>query len=324
MIEFTRREFLAAASAATIAGGLGRGGPATGQSVPAVDGSPAAGALPMVEVGTTGRVVPRLGLGTAPAGWLDTDEEAVPVLQHALDKGIRYLDTAPSYSRGRAEARLGLALQGRRREDFFIATKTLERRGDEARRDVEQSLQRLKTDHVELVQVHAVSTDVDSLFGPEAVLKTLEKMREEKIIGGIGVTVHQNPKYAIEAVTRYPFVTALVPINVWDTKQESFIREFLPVAKERNVAVIAMKVFAVGKLLEGGRLTAGECLQYAFSQDHVAVAVPGCEAISHVDEAYEAAVGFKPLSAEAQEEVINKAGEHKGKESEWYRRPVAD
>lgn len=320
MDSISRRQFMVVASAAAVVGGLGAGGQTRVPDAGPVGGAGASKTLPTIKLGSTGRVVPRLGLGTAPLGRLKSDEVAIEVLHHAFDKGIRYLDTAPSYSRGRAEDRIGQALKGRDRDEYFIATKTLERDGDAARKDIEQSLKRLSTDHVELVQAHALSTDVDSLFGEDAVLKTLETMRQEGTIGAIGVTVHQNPKYAVEAVRRYPFATALVPVNVWDTLQYSFISEFLPVARERDVAVIAMKVFAGGNLLKGGKLTARQCLQYALSQDHVAVAVPGCETIAHVDEVFEAVVDFKPLPDEAQAELIASAPEHKGRESEWYKR----
>ena len=199
---------------------------------------------------------------------------------------MRYLDTAPSYSRGRSEKLIGLALEGYERGEFFIATKTLYRNGDEARRELDDSLKRLNVDYVDSVQAHALRGDVDALFGPEAVLKAMEKAREEGLIRHIGVTGHANPKYMIDAIRRYPFATVLVPVNPLDFSHLSFTREFLPAARERKTPVIAMKVFADGSLLRDGLFTARQCLHYALSHDPVAVVVPGCDAIRHVEEGY--------------------------------------
>jgi predicted aldo/keto reductase-like oxidoreductase len=164
-----------------------------------------------------------------------------------------------------------------------------------------------------------VHDDVDTLFGRDAVLEGLEKARDEKLTRHIGITGHVNPSYLIDAIGRFDFATALVPINPIDTKYLSFTREFVPAAKERNVAVIAMKVFAGGSLLSGGQFTAAELLRYALSQDHVAIAVPGCEAVSHVEEAWDGLADFQPLTAELQRALEARAGEHKGRASEWYK-----
>ncbi len=123
---------------------------------------------------------------------------------------------------------------------------------------------------------------------------------------------------------RYPFASALVPINPLDRKHLSFIDDFLPVAREQGVAVIAMKVFAGGPLLADGQLTAAECLRYALTQQHVMIAVPGCETIEHVDEAYAAVRDFAPLPTDDQRALEARAGEHQGKKSEWYKEEKPD
>lgn len=318
MHRYTRRQFLLTAS--TVAATGGWASRAAGQQ-PGEDQGPPRDRrpLPTITLGSTGRTVPRLGLGTAPVGRLDSDDEAIRILRRAFGLGVRYIDTAPSYSRGRAEARIGLALEGYDRSEFFIATKTLYRNGDEARRDVDASLKRLKMDYVDSVQAHALRNDVDTLFGPAAVLKALEKAREEKIIHHIGVTGHANPKYLVDAIQRYPFATALVPVNPLDVSYLSFTREFLPVAAERKVPVIAMKVLADGALLGEGRLTVDECLHYALSQDAVAVVVPGCDAIAHVDEDHAAAIDFEPLSREQQAALEQRVREAPAGRGEWYK-----
>ncbi|MHC4416899.1 MAG: aldo/keto reductase [Planctomycetota bacterium] len=315
MSELSRRTFLALSSAAL------------GLPVRLAVGSDqqdrpsSTAALPTITLGRTGRAVPRLGFGGAPIGRLRSAEDAVEVVQAAIRLGVRYLDTAPTYGRGRSETRIGAALAGCGvdRGDFFIATKTQRRDEAGARRELEESLGRLGVDYVDALQVHQVHDDVDSVFGNGAVLEGLEQARDEGLIRHIGITGHRNPAYLVEALGRFEFATALVPVNPLDVKYLSFVREFLPVAAQRGTAVIAMKVFAGGRLLSDGRFTAGELLRYALSTPHVAVAVPGCDAVGHVNQAYAAVSGFEPLSADERAALEDRAGAHQGKESEWYK-----
>jgi aryl-alcohol dehydrogenase-like predicted oxidoreductase len=303
----------AAASTAALCGGWIHAAPDE-PSVPAKNAS----TLPTITVGKTGRVLPRIGLGGYPICRID-EEQANAVLRHAFDRGVRYIDTAPSYGGGRSESRIGKALQAYDRSEFCIATKTLERHGSGARRELEQSLKRLELDYVDVMQVHEVHDDYETLFRPDGVIAALEKARDEKLIGHIGITGHRNPSYLIESIKRYPFATALVPVNPLDTKHLSFTRDFLPVAKERTVAVIAMKVFAGGSLLADDRFTAGELLRYALSQEHVSIVVPGCAAVDHIDEAIAAGVEFEPINAEEAAALEERVGEHRGRSSEWYK-----
>jgi aryl-alcohol dehydrogenase-like predicted oxidoreductase len=313
----TRREFLIASSLAAGSAWAARATPQRGGAQPA--SAQQKSPLPAIDLGSTGRTVPRLGLGTAPLGRLDSDDDAIRILRHAFDLGVRYIDTAPTYNRGRAEDRIGRALEGYDRDDFFIATKTTCRHGDEARRDLEGSLRRLRVDHVDSLQAHSLRHDVDELFGPDAVLKAMEKARDEGLIRHIGVTGHYHPQNLIDAVRRYPFATALVPVNPLDVSYLSFTRAFLPVAAERKVAVIAMKVLADGMLLKDNLFTAAECLHYALSQKAVAVVVPGCDAMAHVDADYAAAISFKPVPRDKQAEMEQRAREALAEKGEWYK-----
>ncbi|MHC4219123.1 MAG: aldo/keto reductase [Planctomycetota bacterium] len=316
MSPLTRRSFLALSSAALALPArvaLGSGKPQ--------DQQPSVAPLPTVTLGRTGRVVPRLGFGAAPIGRMKSDEQAVAVVKTALDLGVRYLDTAPSYGRGRSEQRIGAALAGCGvdRSDLFITTKTLRRDADGARRELEESLGRLGVDYVDAVQIHEVHDDVDSVFGEGKVLEALHQAREEGLLRHIGITGHRNPAYVVEALHRHEFATVLVPVNPLDVKHLSFVRELLPVAAERGTAVIAMKVFAGGHLLADGRFTAAELLRYALSTPHVDVVVPGCDAVTHVSQAHDAVSGFKPLSVDEMTELQERAGDHHGRKSEWYK-----
>jgi aryl-alcohol dehydrogenase-like predicted oxidoreductase len=316
MDELTRRSFLAAAPAALVV-------PARAWAEEVAGQASAAAGLPMVALGRTGRTVPRLGFGSAPVGRMKVEAGAVEVINAVIRAGIRYLDTAPSYSSGRAEQRIGVALGacGVNRGAFFIATKTLRRDGDGARRELEESMKRLGVDYVDSIQVHEIHDDLDTAFGAGAVVEALEKAKDEGLVRHIGVTCHRDPAYIVEAVRRHPFATALVPVNPLDVKHLSFVQDFLPVAADRGTAVIAMKVFAGGHLLADGRFTAAELLRYALSTPHVDVVVPGCDAVAHVDAASAALRGFEAMSAEQRSALEARAGEHRGKKSEWYKNP---
>jgi diketogulonate reductase-like aldo/keto reductase len=302
-----RRDFLRLGVSAAAAAAMRR---LASQSKPA--------GLESVTLGATGRVVPRLGIGCYPISTVRDEEKAVAVLRQAFSLGVRYVDTAPSYGAGLSESRIGKALAGLPRGELFLATKTLHRDADGARRDLEASLKRLAVEYVDSVQVHEVHDDVDLLFGKGAVLKALEKARDEGLLRSIGVTGHRNPTYLVQAVRRYPFATALVPVNPVDPQHLSFVRDFLPVAKERGVAVIAMKIFAGGSLVRSGGLTAADCLRYALAQD-VAVVVPGCETVEEVDVAHSVARGYEKPSGDWLQGVERRAGSHAGKPTEWYK-----
>ncbi|MBL1216484.1 MAG: aldo/keto reductase [Planctomycetes bacterium] len=319
----SRRDFLRI-SAGSIAGGLfARTLSASVMTAAQQDADAAAAArtIPQILLGRTGRTVPRLGFGGFPIVRLN-EEDAVGVLNKALEYGVRYFDTAPSYGNGKSETYIGTALKasGLAREDLFVATKTLERSADGARRELEQSLKRLQLDYVDTLQIHAVHDDVDTVFGDTAVYSGLLKLRDEGLIRHLGITGHVSPLYLNDAITREQFDTALVPINPIDTKHQSFVKHFLPVAVERGVAVIAMKVYAGGSLFQIPGLKASELLRYALTQSGVAVAVPGCQAVSHVDEAHEGAM-TNPLDLTEQEQadLVERCGPHQGKTSEWYK-----
>lgn len=293
---------------------------------PVADAEAKGNALPMVEIPSLDRNLPRFGFGAFPISRLRDKDERSAIVAHAISRGARYLDTAPSYGNGRSERAIGAALRATdiARDAFFLATKTLRRDADGARRELEASLERLGTDYVDSVQVHEVHDDVDTLFAPNSVLGALEKARDEGLLRHIGITGHRNPAYLKTAIERFPFACALVPVNPIDTKHLSFVRDFLPFAGEHDVAVIAMKVYGGGFLLARDTFTARELLHYALSQNHVDIVVPGCEALWHVDAAFEAVRDFTPQSAETQAELEDRAGPHHGKATEWYKEDVPD
>ena len=165
------------------------------------------------------------------------------------------------------------------------------------------------------------SADVEGLFRKGAVIGALESARERKKIRHIGITGHRDPAFLLEAIARYEFATALVPVNPIDTLHRSFTRDFAPKAREKGVAVIAMKIYAGGALLSGGaKATAGELVCFALAQPGVCVAVPGADSVPRWDEARAAALEPLP-DADAQAKLVERVGPHQGKKSEWYKNP---
>lgn len=279
--------------------------------------------LPQRAFGSTGRTLPRVGLGCYPLGNLADEAVAIAVIERAHELGVRCFDTAPSYANGTSERRVGRALRGvlagENRAGLWLATKTIERGGAAARRELEQSLARLGVDYLDAVQVHEVHSDWEGLFAKDAVVAALQQAREEGLVRAIGLTCHRHPKYAKAAIERFPFATALVPVNPIDVQLHSFTRDFLPFAAERQVAVVAMKLFAGGQLVDAGRLTARDCLRYALAQPQVDLIVPGCETVAEIEEAVAVAKEATPPSAAELRAIEQRAGAHEGKASEWWK-----
>ena len=195
--------------------------------------------------GKTGVELPILSLGCQRL----VDEEgcsqdqAVAILKQALKRGVWYFDTAPAYSEGESERRIGLVAT-KRRTDMWIATKVNETTRDGARRQLEASLDRLQTDHVEEVRLHNVfSFDrLDAMTGKDGALQALIEAREEGLVRFISISGHANPQVLLEAIRRFPFDTALCAVSALDHFIYSFAEEFLPFALQKCMGVVGMKV----------------------------------------------------------------------------------
>jgi aryl-alcohol dehydrogenase-like predicted oxidoreductase len=283
-------------------------------------------AIPTRQLGRTGLQVPILGLGTAPLGTLPDDQEdaAVAVVRRAFELGVRYFDTAPSYDQHRAERRLGKALAGKR-EQVVLATKSFLVPKEKALAELDDSLRTLGTDHVDVFQVHAIGDAADrqrKLDPEQGTLAAAIAAQKAGKCRFIGFTGHAEPDVIAQALDDFAFDTLLVPVNCADPLWVSFVQRVLPKAKAKGTAVVAMKVFAAGKLLETGGVTAAECLRFALSQD-VAVAVPGCRTIAEIDADAAAVRPFVPLGDKEQAELTAKLGKHPGNSLEWYKKDRA-
>jgi aryl-alcohol dehydrogenase-like predicted oxidoreductase len=252
--------------------------------------------LPRRPLGRTGREVTIFGLGGE--GVLRThgrEAEAVRVIHRALDQGVTYCDTAPAYA-GSMDY-YGAAL-GERRAGIFLASKTHERSRDGSLRLLDDSLRRLRTDHLDLWQLHDLRTqdDLDRIFGRSGALEALLRAREEGRVRHLGLTGHHDPSILLEAMRRFAFDTVLVSLNAADVHRLSFIKTVLPEAARQGMGVIGMKVCAQGRLLGRGAVTMDEAMGYVLSLPGVSTVIVGCSTPQEVDENARIARAFTPFA----------------------------
>jgi aryl-alcohol dehydrogenase-like predicted oxidoreductase len=204
--------------------------------------------LPRRTLGKTGVEVSALALGGVIGMMLppSADNDPVGIAETALNLGITYFDTAPSYNNGQSETNYGQVI-ARRRKEVFLATKLEKRTYDGAMQGIEDSLKRLQTDHLDLVQIHSVAfnEDLDAWEKPTGVLTALRKMRDEKVTRFIGLTGHDSAPPLRAAIERYEFDTLLTALNPV-SHRIPFRNKLLPVANEKKMGVIAMKVMGGG------------------------------------------------------------------------------
>jgi aryl-alcohol dehydrogenase-like predicted oxidoreductase len=204
--------------------------------------------LPHRVLGRTGVRVSALALGGVIGMQLPRSEQHDPaaIADTALDLGITYFDTAPSYNNGQSENNYGEVL-ARRRKEVFLACKTGDRGYDGTLRSVEQSLKRLRTDHLDLLQVHGVTEgdDIPAWGKAAGVWRALEKLRDQRVTRFLGVTGHENAGKLREAIELYPFDTLLTTLNPV-SRRRPFREDLLPLAREKRMGILAMKVMGGG------------------------------------------------------------------------------
>ena len=223
-----------------------------------------------------------------------TEEEAIEIVNTAIDRGIRYFDTAWIYSDGQAETRLGKVVKHRRSE-MWLATKTYDTTRDGARRQLETSLSRLQTDYVDEWRLHNVwdYSRLDAFTGTDGALEAAVQARDEGIVRNISISSHTDPQILIEALNRYPFDSALIAVSALDHFILSFAEEFVPVANAKGVATIGMKVLGLGSLTH----EVERSLRYAFGLP-VSTVIVGMETMAQLEQNLSIAESFTPLTDE--------------------------
>jgi len=262
---------------------------------------PGGAQVPTRELGRTGERVSIVGLGGYHLG-IPTEEESVRIVRTALDHGMNFLDNCWDYNDGASEERMGKALQGGYREKAFLMTKLDGRTARAAAEQLEQSLRRLATETIDLVQIHEVirEDDPERCFAEGGAIEALVAARQAGKLRYLGFTGHKDPAIHLrmleEARQRgFRFDTVQMPLNVLDAHYRSFEREVLPVALADGVAVLGMKPMAAGLVLQSGAASAEECLRYAMSVPGVSVTITGCDSEGVLEQALWTALNFQPL-----------------------------
>jgi predicted aldo/keto reductase-like oxidoreductase len=253
--------------------------------------------LPTRPLGRTGHAATLFGLGGE--GVLRThgrEADAARVIERALELGVNYCDTAPAYA---SSMDYYGATLGARRAGVFLASKTHERSRDASLRLLDDSLRRLRTDHLDLWQVHDLRTreDLERIFARGGAIEALMQARADGRVRHLGLTGHHDPAILVEAMRRFDFDTLLVALNAADRHRLPFASTALAEAARRGMGVIAMKVAAQGALLGPGGLTMEEALGYALSLPGVTHAIVGCATPAEVDDNARLARGFAPFDA---------------------------
>jgi aryl-alcohol dehydrogenase-like predicted oxidoreductase len=254
-------------------------------------------------LGSTGERVSAIGLGGHHLGMKSVDEKlALRIIHRALDLGVNFLDNSWDYNEGASEERMGKALADGRRDGVFLMTKIDGRSRKEAERQLHESLKRLKTDCIDLVQHHEVIRfdDPHRIFDPEGAHAALEDARRAGKLRYVGFTGHKDPLihlHTLEVAREhgFRFDAVQMPLNVMDAHYRSFEKRVLPELVRDDIGVLGMKSMGNGVILKSGTVTPVECLHYALNLP-TSVVITGCDSLEVLDQAVEAAATFRPLS----------------------------
>jgi predicted aldo/keto reductase-like oxidoreductase len=259
--------------------------------------------IPYRVLGRTGERVSAIGLGGWHLGLKHVDEQlSLRIVRSAIDRGITFMDNSWDYNEGQSELRMGQALKDGYRDKVFLMTKIDGRSKRAATRQLDESLHRLQTDRIDLVQHHEILRyeDPHRIFDEEGANAALVEARRAGKLRYIGFTGHKDPHIHLYMLSvadekRFNFDTVQMPLNVMDAHYRSFEKLVLPVLVERQIGVLGMKPIANGLILKSKTVTAIECLHYALNLP-TSVVITGCDSMEILDQALEVARTFRPMS----------------------------
>jgi len=280
--------------------------------------------MPTRNLGRTGYRVGIFSLGgQATIEQPNKEAEAVAIVEKALDLGVNYIDTAAQYGgTDRWSQRYIGQVMKRRRKEVYLASKTHDRTRDGSMKLLEESLRLLNTDHLDAWQLHHITTqsDVDQIFAKGGAIEALQAARDQKMVRFLGVTGHTDPELLMECLRRFPFDQILLAVNAADPHHLSFQEKLLPMAVEKQMGIIGMKIPSRGRLLAnwpaigpygGGKKQAGplgmkDALYYVLTLP-VSTVIIGCDTIEQLNENVQLAREFTPLSEQQRTELTAKA-----------------
>lgn len=264
-------------------------------------------AVPRKPLGRTGERLSIFGLGGYHLGTLDSVDEAIRIVHEAVDAGINFFDNAWEYNEGRSEEYLGRALEGRRNQVFLMTKVCTHGRGkDVAMKQLEQSLKRLRTDHLDLWQIHEViyHNDPELIFAKGGVIEALDQAKTQGKVRYVGFTGHKNPAIHLKMLAHdYPFDTVQMPLNCFDGTYRSFEQQVLPEVQRRGMAALGMKSLGGdGQPLLHGIISPEQGLRYAMSLP-VATTISGVDSLTVLRQNLAIARGFKPMTPQEMQDL---------------------
>ncbi len=275
--------------------------------------------IPYRALGKTGEMVSIVGLGGFHIGKQKDEDASIRIIHAAIDGGINFLDNCWDYNDGISEVRMGKALQKGRRDKVFLMSKIDGRSQASAARQIDESLLRLKTDHIDLMQFHEIIRfeDPDLIFAKGGALEAVLKAQKAGKIRFIGFTGHKDPQihlrmFEIAKQHSFHFDAVQHPVNVMDAHFRSFLHNVVPVSAKAGTATLAMKTFGDPFIIEhikkSGDATPTELLHFGMSQP-VSTVITGIDSLKVLEQAINAARTFKPMSKTAQEALLVKTKE---------------
>lgn len=301
-IDVTRREFLEMAVVVTLSAGAGT----------TAWGAETKGGIPYRTLGRTGEKVSIVGIGGYHIGNQSDEQESIQIIRTALDNGVNFLDNCWDYNNGASEIRMGKALKDGYRKKAFLMTKIDGRDKKSAAKQIDESLQRLQTDHVDLMQFHEIirETDPDRIFAAGGGMEAMLAAQKAGKVRYIGFTGHKSPDIHLKMLNtafahQFTFDSVQMPLNVMDAHYNSFEQKVLPVLMKHNIGVLGMKSMGDHIILESKVVTPIECLHYAMNLP-TSVVITGCDSVTILQQALEAARTFKPMSKEEVAKLLAK------------------
>ena len=263
-------------------------------------------------LGSTGEKVSVVGLGGAHLGTQVDEKESIDIIRTAIDNGINFMDNCWDYSGGESEIRMGKALKDGYRKKVFLMTKVDGRDKKTAEKQIDESLMRLQTDVIDLLQFHEVirMSDPDRIFAPGGAIEAFRDYQKTGKVRYIGFTGHKSPDIHLRMLevaedNGFRFDAVQMPLNVMDAHYKSFEKKVLPTLLRRKIGVLAMKPIGFGLILDSQTVTARECLVYSMSLP-VSVVITGCDSLPILKQALEIARTFRPLTNEERSALLAK------------------
>jgi predicted aldo/keto reductase-like oxidoreductase len=275
--------------------------------------------VPMRTLGRSGEKVSMVGLGGYHIGRQGDEQESIRIIRTALDSGINFLDNCWDYNGGQSEVRMGKALREGYRNQAFLMTKIDGQTRKAAIQQLEESLRRLQTDHIDLLQFHEVIRDTDParIFADDGGMNAIVEARKQGKVRYIGFTGHKGPDIHMKMLETafahgFTFDAVQMPLNLMDAHFESFEKKVLPVLVKHSIGVLGMKAMGDGQILRSGTANPVECLHYAMNLP-TSVVITGCDTLKILQQAIDAARSFQPLGTAEVDSLLAKTAAAAGK-----------